>query len=82
MRDQVWALDESLLGPNPSHPTMDADAAYSIKIKAAAGYPVSFVDAYGRLLSYHLTYVPPPSQKRREIDERDAGTTRSLLQTL
>ncbi|KAL8278897.1 hypothetical protein RQP46_008768 [Phenoliferia psychrophenolica] len=61
LRDQVWNMTEGYLTPSPSHPSMDADAAASVTLKAATGAPVSVVDAYGRFLAYHLTNDSRPN---------------------
>lgn len=54
LRDEVWDLDQFLFGPELDNPTVGQDAVLSTTVKAAAGFPVSVVDPYGRFLAYHL----------------------------
>ena len=50
----IWDFQNEALLPKPSDPTVYQDAAGSMITKAAAGFPVSSVDAYGRIISYHF----------------------------
>ncbi|KAF2481690.1 lysophospholipase [Neohortaea acidophila] len=62
LRDNLWgpAFQNSLLVPanllSTSDDTIYAAVAADIAAKAAAGYNVTIVDPYGRLLSYQLLY--------------------------
>lgn len=53
LRDEVWDLENPLLGPETDNPEQYNDAVYATTTKAIVA-PVSVVDAYGRLLSYHF----------------------------
>ncbi|KAK4701506.1 lysophospholipase, partial [Phenoliferia sp. Uapishka_3] len=54
LRDDVWDMTENFFAPKQEDPTGVADAVASIGLKHKAGSPVSSIDAYGRILAYHL----------------------------
>ncbi|KAL8292316.1 hypothetical protein RQP46_001782 [Phenoliferia psychrophenolica] len=61
MRDEVWNMTQNYFTPPSNDATQDADAAASIALKQAAGAPVSVIDAYGRILAYHLVNDSRPA---------------------
>lgn len=54
MRDELWELADPLVGPQLFNEGKYNDAIRSTRDKAETELPVSVVDAYGRLISYHL----------------------------
>ena len=50
----VWHLEEQFFVPSARTPLIYEDAAVAMESKAAAGFNISFIDFYGRALSYHL----------------------------
>ena len=61
MRDQVWDMEEDFSLPSKNDPGLFVDTVQSIQVKLAAGFNVSYNDAYGRGLSYHLINETGPA---------------------
>ena len=52
----VWDLQHSLVAPRPGYEQTEfTEVVTSVALKKAAGYPVSIVDLYGRIISYHFS---------------------------
>ena len=82
LRDQVWDLENSLVGPESDNPRHYADAIYATVTKRVAA-PVSVVDAYGRILSYHLLqalFFCPVSIPDLSLQQRHRQRVRPLSQ--